>query len=374
MIFKITFVLSATAAIAFALRRSSAAVRHMVWTLGLSLALLVPLGAWIAPVVTLPAAVRFVTESAAATAVASADSFAWARWLWIAGAVLVALRFAAGHARAAMLVGHAEAAANRDGIPVRIAAAGTMPFTWGLLRSVVVLPSDGVSDPIWLHERAHAERRDHWWLLISQTACSAFWFHPLVWFAARQAEAERERACDDLAITGGSVPESYAEVLVEAARSGMALPSSAMAVAGQTPLEARVRAILDGSVNRRRVSWPLLAVAAGCAVALAIPLVAQEPRIHSVKEDGLTPPRIKSKVEPAYTQEARDAKISGKVVLNIEIHEDGRAHNVKIKEPLDAGLDVNAIRAVEAWTFEPGKKDGKVVRVAATVEVNFRLL
>lgn len=371
MIFKITLVLSASAAIAFALRRSSAAVRHMVWTLGLSLALLLPLGAFYAPTVALPGAVRFVTESA--VAVTETASFAWARWVWIAGAALVALRFLAGHARAAMLVRRAQPAGSRDGIEVRTARKGTMPFTWGLLRSTVVLPAGGVSDSIWLHERAHAERRDHWWLLISQAACSAFWFHPLVWFAARQAEAERERACDDLALSGGSTPETYAEVLVEAARTRMALPAGTLAVAGQTPLESRVRAILDGSVNRRRVSWRLLAIAAGCAVALAIPLVAQEPKLYSVKDEGVTGPRILSKVEPNYTQEARDAKISGKVVLNIEIHEDGKAHNVKVKEPLDAGLDANAIRAVEAWVFAPAKKDGKAVRTAATIEVNFRL-
>ncbi len=47
---------------------------------------------------------------------------------------------------------------------------------------------------------------------------------------------------------------------------------------------------------------------------------------------------------------------------------------MKVVAPLDPGLDVQAIRAVEQWRFEPGKIEGKPVRVAANVEVNFRLL
>ncbi len=38
------------------------------------------------------------------------------------------------------------------------------------------------------------------------------------------------------------------------------------------------------------------------------------------------------------------------------------------------GLDEKAIEAVMKWKFQPGRKDGKPVTVAAQVEVNFRLL
>ncbi len=41
---------------------------------------------------------------------------------------------------------------------------------------------------------------------------------------------------------------------------------------------------------------------------------------------------------------------------------------------LGLGLDEKAMEAVKQWKFKPGYKDGKAVAVAATVEVNFRLL
>jgi outer membrane biosynthesis protein TonB len=45
-----------------------------------------------------------------------------------------------------------------------------------------------------------------------------------------------------------------------------------------------------------------------------------------------------------------------------------------VTRSLDAGLDKKAAEAIEKWTFQPGQKDGKPVAVAATIEVNFRLL
>lgn len=37
------------------------------------------------------------------------------------------------------------------------------------------------------------------------------------------------------------------------------------------------------------------------------------------------------------------------------------------------GLDERAVTAIERWRFKPGTREGKPVKIWATVEVNFRL-
>lgn len=89
---------------------------------------------------------------------------------------------------------------------------------------------------------------------------------------------------------------------------------------------------------------------------------------------GVTAPSLIYKVEPEYSEEARKAKYQGTVVLYVEVGPDGRARNIRIVRSLGLGLDERAIEAVTKWRFRPGYKNGTPVTVAATIEVNFRLL
>jgi periplasmic protein TonB len=89
---------------------------------------------------------------------------------------------------------------------------------------------------------------------------------------------------------------------------------------------------------------------------------------------GVTAPVLVFKVEPEYSEEARKAKYQGTVVLYVEVDPNGKARNLRIVRSLGLGLDEKAIEAVNKWKFKPGFKDGKPVTVAATIEVNFRLL
>jgi TonB family protein len=90
--------------------------------------------------------------------------------------------------------------------------------------------------------------------------------------------------------------------------------------------------------------------------------------------NGTSAPSVLVKGEPEYSEEARVAKYMGKVVLYVEIGTDGAPHNIRIVRGLGLGLDETAIDAVSQWKFKPGMRDGVPVTVAATIEVNFRLL
>jgi TonB family protein len=99
---------------------------------------------------------------------------------------------------------------------------------------------------------------------------------------------------------------------------------------------------------------------------------AQSDQVYKVGGD-VTQPHVIYKVDPAYTDEAGQAKIEGTVMLKVVIGTDGLAHDISVVKGLDAGLDGKAAEAVQQWRFAPGTKNGEPVAVQATIEINFRL-
>ncbi|MBV9302730.1 MAG: energy transducer TonB [Acidobacteriaceae bacterium] len=85
-------------------------------------------------------------------------------------------------------------------------------------------------------------------------------------------------------------------------------------------------------------------------------------------------PQLVSKVEPEYSEEARKAKYSGTVLLQIIVDEHGLPRDIKVVRPVGLGLDEKAVEAVSRWRFRPGYKGGRPVAVEANIEVSFRLL
>ena len=84
--------------------------------------------------------------------------------------------------------------------------------------------------------------------------------------------------------------------------------------------------------------------------------------------------RVQSKIEPEYTEEARQARIQGTVVIDVVVEPDGTVTVLGVVKSLNPGLDQRAIEAVSRWRFRPATRDGQPVKVSADVEVNFRLL
>lgn len=87
-----------------------------------------------------------------------------------------------------------------------------------------------------------------------------------------------------------------------------------------------------------------------------------------------TQPVLILKIEPEYSERARQAKFQGTVGLRIIIDEKGNPREIMVTRPLGLGLDEKAIEAVSRWRFKPARKNGKPAAVEAFVDVNFRLL
>jgi protein TonB len=77
-------------------------------------------------------------------------------------------------------------------------------------------------------------------------------------------------------------------------------------------------------------------------------------------------------VAPAYPQIARAAGVSGVVILEALIAEDGSVRDVKVLRSVQL-LDAAAIDAVRQWRFTPTLLNGVPVQVIMTVTVSFSL-
>lgn len=154
-----------------------------------------------------------------------------------------------------------------------------MPMTWGVIRPKLLLPDSSEDWPeerrrvVLLHELAHVRRWDYATNFVTRLACAAWWFNPMVWLAARQLAAERERACDDIVLNHGARPAQYAEQILQIAAgltAGKWTGAAGIAMTRPTKLEGRLRAILDSTLQRAAPArWVALLMLAASLLVLA---------------------------------------------------------------------------------------------------------
>lgn len=313
--------------------RRAAAPRHLVWTLALAGTLILPaarlLGpVWRVPVLPPPPVETFTPARPAAPATVRAPAAAeqtaplgttvtsarsdfvsaargtgwWLGAVWAAGLVFVLGLYGVGALRVARIARHARPLRSADWLalqsslaaglklrtPVRLLAAPgpAMPMTWGTRRPVVLLPSDAEQWPdtrrrdVLLHELAHVARCDCLTQLVALCACAVYWFHPLVWVAARRLRVERERACDDRVLAAGATPSAYAEHLLEIARTlraGTVTGLASVAMARPSQLGSRLLDVLDPARRRDAMTRRFVARAATAAALLVLPLAVVHP-------------------------------------------------------------------------------------------------
>jgi beta-lactamase regulating signal transducer with metallopeptidase domain/HEAT repeat protein len=133
-----------------------------------------------------------------------------------------------------------------------------VPFAFGAWRATIVLPekaeawSEERRRLVLAHELAHVKRRDLLGHTLGRIACAVYWFHPLVWVAARRLRAESERACDDLVLRSGARASDYADHLLDILTSirGPEVPAAALAMGRTREFEGRLLAILDPRLKR----------------------------------------------------------------------------------------------------------------------------
>ena len=94
------------------------------------------------------------------------------------------------------------------------------PVATGLFIPVILIPesmldrlTEAEFDQVVLHELAHLHRLDDWTKLFQALVGCFLFFHPAVWWIARQMDLEREVACDDMVVGITGSARGYAACL-----------------------------------------------------------------------------------------------------------------------------------------------------------------
>ncbi|HEV7858504.1 MAG TPA: energy transducer TonB [Pyrinomonadaceae bacterium] len=97
-----------------------------------------------------------------------------------------------------------------------------------------------------------------------------------------------------------------------------------------------------------------------------------EEKIYTFKEV-TTKVAIKKRVEPSYTESARENRIEGIVVLKAVFSSNGKVTNIEVMQGLPYGLTKKAMEAARKIKFVPAIKDGRPVSQYIQIEYHFNL-
>ncbi len=104
--------------------------------------------------------------------------------------------------------------------------------------------------------------------------------------------------------------------------------------------------------------------------AAVVPTIHQAQRVRV--SQGVTSGLLIRRIQPSYPPLAKQARISGSVILQAEISKDGSIQNLHVisGHPM---LVPSALEAVKQWKYKPYILNGEPVEVETTITVNFTL-
>jgi TonB family protein len=95
--------------------------------------------------------------------------------------------------------------------------------------------------------------------------------------------------------------------------------------------------------------------------------------IHTPAPSDFQPVEVISKPSPVYTEEARQLRIQGEVVLNVIFQANGTIRVIGVVKSLGHGLDQAAEQAAAQIHFKPARRSGQPADFPATLRIQFRL-
>ena len=147
------------------------------------------------------------------------------------------------------------------GLPVYLCHDLASPCLHGLVHPAIYLNPEALKSPerlefVLAHEKAHHRHEDHLWGALRCFVLAAYWFDPLVWWAAAVSKRDCELACDE-AVTASMEEDrrrDYGRCLVELIprrAPGTALLAATSMSGTARSMRQRLKAIVTAKKPRR---------------------------------------------------------------------------------------------------------------------------
>lgn len=271
-------------------------------------------------------------------------------------------------------------------------------------------------EEILVHEKTHVRQLHSIDIVLGEIVCILCWINPFAWLLKKEISSNHEYLADEQVMLAGYNKKEYQYHLI-----GLEHPEMAIAKLYNNfsvlPLKKRITMLNKKRTGRvGKVKYlTLLPLAAGLLLlnnidamarivsrqtTVPVPaektMIAPAPEAVSVEVATPLPPdddKVYEVVEVMpeypggqgellkflarnikYPEESVKNKEEGRVQIAFIVNKDGSISDVKVLKNATPLLDAEAIRITKSmpnWT--PGKDKGKVVRVAYTVPVTFRL-
>ena len=285
-----------------------------------------------------------------------------------------------------------------EGVVLTVVDKLATPFSW--FRNVVVAKSDAEQDLdlILEHELAHVRLHHSWDVLAVDIALCVWWFNPALWLLRRELQSLHEYQADDAVLRKGIDAKTYQILLIKRA-VGSRLHSVANCL-NHSNLKNRITMMCKKTSSRWSAAkllliLPLVALSlAATATTVYVPKEQNKGNENFVETQIATAdeeqPYIKVQQMPTfqggdlnayrnwmqsqlqYPKEAKDKGIKGRVIFSFVVEKDGSVSNFDALQASDKIL-VDEVERVFKLTpkWEPGKQNGKEVRVKFTVPIVF---
>ncbi|HJB43178.1 MAG TPA: M56 family metallopeptidase [Candidatus Coprenecus merdipullorum] len=284
----------------------------------------------------------------------------------------------------------------------KVHTPGTALPSFSFLNHIVISRSDYERHPeILLHEYMHTRLRHSADILLMSLVCALYWFNPLVWIMLSELRMLHEYETDEAVLKHGIDATQYQLLLVR-----KAVGDRRFLIANSfnhCKLKNRITMMQKLKTSKwAALAWlaclPLLTLILSSSSAVdtqnsssdsAVPAMTEPAALPAVQQEVIRYDDVDVKPkfnggdmnefvkwcagQLKYPEEAKNAKISGRVIVQFIVGPDGSLSDIHITRGIDE-LNGEALRVISlspAWT--PGYENGKPVPVTINFPIYFQL-